>query len=88
MVTGKVKVVNRSGFHVRPAGFFSTEMGLFSSEVKVGFRGGMLNGKSIMSLIAARIKCGEEIEIQCSGPVERAALKKALELVKSGLGET
>ncbi|MEE0729062.1 MAG: HPr family phosphocarrier protein, partial [Oscillospiraceae bacterium] len=62
--------------------------GLFSSEVKVGFRGGMLNGKSIMSLIAACIKCGEEIEIQCSGPDERAALKKALELVKSGLGET
>jgi len=54
----------------------------------VGFRGGMLNGKSIMSLIAACIKCGEEIEIQCSGPDERAALKKALELVKSGLGET
>ena len=33
-----------------------------------------------MSLIAACIKCGEEIEIQCSGPDEGAALKKALEL--------
>ena len=45
------------------------------------------NTDSIMNLMAACIKQGSEIEIQCSGEQEAEALKAAVELVESGLGE-
>ena len=40
-----------------------------------------------MMLMSACIKCGAEIEIQCDGADEADALKKAIELVESGLGD-
>ena len=38
-------------------------------------------------LMSACIKCGAEIEIQCDGPDENEALKAAVDLVESGLGD-
>lgn len=40
-----------------------------------------------MNIIAACIKCGSEIQIECSGPDEQEALDKAIALIESGLGE-
>ena len=40
-----------------------------------------------MLIIAACIKCGTEMTIECDGEDEQAALAKAVELVESGLGE-
>ncbi len=40
-----------------------------------------------MNLMAACIKQGCEIEIQCSGEQENEALARAVELVDSGLGD-
>ena len=40
-----------------------------------------------MHLMSACIKQGSEIEIRCSGEQEAEALKAAVELVESGLGE-
>ena len=88
MVTKKVTLINREGFHVRPAGLFSNEMQHFVSDVVVCHREAEVSGKSIMSLIAAGIQCGDEVEIRCSGPDEEEALSHAVELVLSGLGQT
>ena len=49
----------------------------------INFDGKSFNGKSIMNVIAACIKCGSEIEIECSGSDETEALEKAVELVQS-----
>lgn len=87
MVSKKVKIVNEQGLHMRPAGEFAKEMAKFTSDVKIDFDGKTVNGKSVMHIIAACIKCGSEITIQCSGDDEEAALKKAVELVESGFGE-
>ena len=45
------------------------------------------NGKSLLNIIGACIKCGAEIEIECNGPDEEEALKAAIEMIESGLGE-
>ncbi len=81
MVSKKVTVTNPEGLHMRPAGVFTKEMSKFESDVNIVFGGKDNDGKSIMNIIAACIKCGSEIEIQCSGPDEEEALKKAVELV-------
>lgn len=87
MVSAKTKVVNKMGFHMRPANLFVSEMSKFSSSVTIVFNGKEVNGKSIMHIMASCIKFGSDIEIKCSGEDEQAALAKAVELVESGLGE-
>lgn len=82
MVSKKVSVTNPEGLHMRPAGIFTKEMAKFNSDVTIEAGGKDFDGKSIMNVIAAGIKCGSEIEIRCSGADEQAALDKAVELVK------
>ena len=87
MVSKKTKIVNPMGMHMRPAGMFANAMMKFDSEVELVANGKTVNAKSIMNLMAASIKCGNEVEVQCSGPDEQAALTEALRLIDSGLGE-
>ena len=87
MVSKKTKIVNPMGMHMRPAGMFANAMMKFDSEVELVANGKTVNAKSIMNLMAACIKCGTEVEVQCSGPDEQAALTEALRLIDSGLGE-
>lgn len=87
MVSKKTKIVNPMGMHMRPAGMFANAMMKFDSDVELVANGKTVNAKSIMNLIAACIKCGTEVEVQCSGPDEEAALVEAVRLIDSGLGE-
>lgn len=87
MVSEKLTLANSQGFHMRPAGVFASEMGKFESDTIIKFNGNEINGKSLMNIIAACIKCGSEIEISCSGSDEEEALKKAVELVNGGMGD-
>ncbi len=87
MVTAKTKIVNPQGMHMRPAQLFVNTLAKYKSDVTIIFNGKSINAKSIMHLMAACIKQGSEIEIQCCGEQEAEALKAAVELVESGLGE-
>ncbi len=87
MVSQTVKVINEQGLHMRPAGIFAKEMGTFAANVNVEMDGKTINGKSVMLIIAACIKCGAELTITCDGADEEAALARAVELIESGLGE-
>lgn len=87
MVSQKVTIINAEGFHMRPAGVFSSAMGKFKSSIYILFNGNKINGKSLMNIIASGIKCGSEVEIECSGEDENEALAKAVELINSGLGD-
>ena len=75
------------GFHMRPANVFISAMAKYKSDVYILFNGKEINGKSIMNIMAACIKCGSEIEIKCDGEDEVAALQEAVALVESGLGD-
>lgn len=87
MVSKKVTIKNEQGLHMRPAGVFAKAMTKFQSDVYITANGNTINGKSIMNIIGACIKFGAEIEIQCEGADEEEALKTAVEVIESGLGE-
>ena len=87
MVSAKTIVVNPQGMHMRPAQLFVNTMAKYKSDVTIIFGDKTINAKSIMHLMAACIKQGSEIEIQCCGEQEADALKAAVELVGSGLDE-
>ena len=45
------------------------------------------NAKSVLSVLGACVKSGDEIELICAGADEEAALKTLVEAIESGLGE-
>ena len=75
------------GFHMRPASAFVQAMAQFKSDINIVFNGKNIDGKSIMNVMAACMKQGSELELQCSGPDEAEMLKAAADLINSGLGE-
>lgn len=87
MVSKTITLTNAQGFHMRPAGVFANAMGKYKSNITIKFNGSDVNGKSLMNIIAACIKCGSTIEIVCDGEDEADALQAAVELIESGLGE-
>lgn len=87
MVSAKTKIINPMGMHMRPAQLFIKELTPYQCDVSILFGDKQINGKSIMNLMAACLKQGSEIEIQCDGPDEQAALDAAVKLIEAGLGE-
>lgn len=87
MVSTHTKVINPQGMHMRPAQVFVTKMAAYPCNVTILFEEKTINAKSIMNLMAARIKQDSEIEIRCEGEQEEEALKAAVALVESGLGD-
>ncbi|MCH5202626.1 MAG: HPr family phosphocarrier protein [Oscillospiraceae bacterium] len=87
MVSQTFTITNSQGFHMRPAGAFTAAMGKYQSTVTVIKDGNRIDGKSIMNLIAACIKCGTEITIEIDGADEATAMKEAAEMIENGFGE-
>lgn len=87
MVSKEFTLKNKMGFHMRPANVFVTEMTKFSSDVNIIFNGKTINGKSIMNIMAACIKCGSTITVECNGADENEMLNAASALIEDGFGE-
>ena len=87
MVSEKVVVKNPSGLHLRPAGILCKEAMQFSSHITFTFRGNTANAKSVLSVLGACIKSGDEIELFCEGSDENEALAAMVRVIENGLGE-
>ena len=75
MVSQKVKIKNPTGLHLRPAGILCKEAMQYKSLVTFHYRGNTANAKSVLSVLGACIKFGDEIEFVCEGDDEDEALK-------------
>ena len=87
MVSRDVTIINPSGLHLRPAGILCKEAMKFKSLITFRFRDGSANAKSVLSVLGACVKCGDEIELVCEGEDEEAALETLVAAIESGLGE-
>lgn len=87
MVSKKVVVKNPTGLHLRPAGNLCKEAMKYKSMVKFQFRSTTANAKSVLSVLGACVKSGDEITLICEGEDEEEALRALTEAVESGLGE-
>ena len=87
MVSKLTKVTNEMGFHMRPANVFVTAMTKYASNINIIVGDTKINGKSIMNIMAACIKCGTDITVECDGADEQAMLDEAIALIESGFGE-
>ncbi|MDE6889482.1 MAG: HPr family phosphocarrier protein [Eubacterium sp.] len=88
MVSQKVKIKNPTGLHLRPAGVLCKSAIEYASVITFKYGGeNIANAKSVLSVLGACIKSGDEIELICEGEDEQKALKEMVELIESGLGE-
>lgn len=91
MVDGKVTIKNPTGLHLRPAGLFCKTAMQFGCNItvqkKTKYEEVTANAKSVLSVLGACIKGGDEIKIICEGADEEAALREMIQLVEDGLGE-
>ena len=91
MVNGKVRIKNPTGLHLRPAGLFCKTAMQFGSKItihkKTKNEDVTANAKSVLSVLGACIKSGDEIEIVCEGEDEEKALEMMTGLVLGGLGK-
>lgn len=88
MVSKKVTIKNPTGLHLRPAGIFCNTAVQFDSKVTFFYGdNSSANAKSVLSVLGACVKMGDEIELVCEGPDEEEALNTMVNAVESGLGE-
>lgn len=87
MESRKVTVHNPSGLHLRPAGLLCKEAVKYKAKVILSFGESEANAKSVLSVLGACVKCGDEIEIICEGQDEREALEGLVKIIEDGLGE-
>ena len=87
MVSQKIRIKNPTGLHLRPAGILCKEALRFQSSVKFQYKNSTANAKSVLSVLGACVKCGDEIDFICEGPDEEEALAGMITLIENGLGE-
>lgn len=91
MVSEKVSIKNPTGLHLRPAGLFCKTAMQYGCKItvekKTKSEDVTANAKSVLSVLGACIKSGDEIRIICEGDDEQTALAEMVKIVEDGLGE-
>lgn len=87
MVSQFVTVSNPSGIHARPASVLVKEATQCKSNIYLVVGEKKIIAKSILNIMAAAIKTGTEIEVQCDGATEVEDLARMVAIIESGLGE-
>ena len=87
MVSEEIKVINPSGLHLRPACNLCKEALRYDSKINIIFGDARANAKSVLSVLATCVKCGDIIKITCDGRDEKEALEALKNLINSGFGE-
>lgn len=87
MVSQKIVVKNPTGLHLRPAGVLCDTAMRFKA--RITFTKGTVtsNAKSLLSVLGACVKAGDEVEFFCEGEDEEEALQAIIAIVENGLGD-
>lgn len=87
MVQGKVTITNPTGLHLRPAGKLCEEAMKYQSVITFHKGNKTANAKSLLAVLGACIKLGDELEFICEGEDEDVALEAMINLITHGLNE-
>lgn len=87
MIRKTIAITNPTGLHLRPAGIFCNMASRFKCKITFRYEETTANAKSVLSVLGACIKRGDEIELECDGPDEEEAMEAMIGIINSGLGE-
>lgn len=88
MVEQNVKICNPTGLHLRPAGIFCQEAMKYTSKITFQYgNNNEANAKSVLSVLGACVKSGDELVLRCEGEDEQEALSALVSLIEKGFEE-
>jgi phosphocarrier protein HPr len=87
MMTRECVIRNRLGLHARAAAKFVHTATRYSSQIRVGRDGKLMDGKSIMGILLLAAAAGTSVMITADGVDERDAIDALCRLVEGGFGE-
>jgi len=87
MMTRECVIRNRLGLHARAAAKFVQTATRYSSQIRVGRDGKLMDGKSIMGILLLAAAAGTSVMITADGIDERDAIDALCRLVEGGFGE-
>ncbi len=85
MISKRLMVNCPIGLQVEPAGILCERAVEFQSKITVEYEGGTANAKSILSILGAVIKHGDQITLVCEGPDEEEAMQVIAEVLEKKL---
>ena len=85
MTTQKVTVKNQTGLHLRPAGVLCRTAMLYKAHITLTYGDTIANAKSVLSVLGAGVRAGDELVVTCEGVDEEEAMKAMVTLFESGL---
>lgn len=85
MISKRLMVNCPIGLQVEPAGILCERAVEFQSKITVEYEGGTANAKSILSILGAVIKHGDQITLVCEGPDEKEAMQVIAEVLEKKL---
>lgn len=81
------KITNRGGMHTRPAAAFVKMAKKFPAKIEVRHGKAIVDGKSILNLLALEASQGARIEIRAKGVQAKTAVRELGKLILSGFYE-
>jgi phosphocarrier protein len=87
MVSRKLVINNPSGLHLRPISVLCNRSIDFQSRITINIGNKSVNAKSVIGVLSACVKQGDEIELICEGPDETDAINTLSNMIQGGLGD-
>lgn len=87
MVSKVIRIKNPTGLHLKPAGELCNEASKYKCRVMIDFKNSTFNAKSVLSILGACIKMGDEIVIKCDGIDEEKAMEAVCGVLGKGISE-
>ena len=85
MVSQIVKITNPTGLHVAAAGNLCKEAMKYKAHITFEHNGDVANAKSVLSVLGASVRFGDEITLKCDGEDEVLALEGLVAFINAGL---
>lgn len=87
MVSKKIVVDIPAGLHLRPVSILCNRSIDFNSSIMITKNEKSVNAKSVLGILSAGVKYGDEIELICEGSDEEEALETLSTMISEGLGD-
>lgn len=87
MVSKKLIIQNTAGLHLRPISVLCNRSIDFKSTITIKIGDKSVNAKSVIGVLSACVKQGDEIELICEGPDEAEASAVLSNMIEGGLGD-
>ena len=87
MIQTQITIINKLGLHARAAAKFVACTAAFSSSIRAGKDGQLVDGKSIMSVMMLAAGKGTVLDVQIEGSDEQAALDALQTLIENRFDE-